>query len=289
VVALLGLTSAVIYGASDFLGGLAARRISALLVTLGSSVVAFVLVGVAVLVERPVWSPSAVLLGAVAGVLGAIGMWAFYACLAVGPMSILSPAVATIYAVVPALTGVALGERFGLPGWIALVAVVVAAGLLAVPRNRDAARVSLRAALLGVAAGLGYAGYIIAIDRTPADSGLAPLLVDLGVSAAVLGIVLGVVHARPAGSQSAGRTAAGFRDPAALRLTLFTGVLLAAANVLLVIALHLGDLAVVGVLNSLYPLGTVALALVVLRERLSRLQTAGVFLAVAGSALLAAG
>ena len=284
MVALLGLTSALIYGASDFLGGLAARRIPALLVTVGSSVVAFVLVGVAVLIERPVWSLSAVSLGAVAGILGAIGMWAFYACLAVGPMSILSPAVATIYAVVPALAGVALGERFGLPGWIALVAVVVAACLLAVPRNADAARVTLRAALLGLAAGLGYAGYIIAIDRTPAESGLAPLVVDLGVSAAVLGVVLAVIRLRTVAPRDAG-----LQDPAALRLTLLTGVLLAAANVLLVVALHLGDLAVVGVLNSLYPLGTVALALVVLRERLSRLQTAGVLLAVAGSALLAVG
>ena len=284
MVALLGLTSALIYGASDFLGGLAARRISALLVTVGSSVVAFVLVGVAVLVERPVWSVSAVLLGAVAGVLGAIGMWAFYACLAVGPMSILSPAVATIYAVLPALTGVALGERFGLPGWIALVAVVVAAGLLAVPRTATAARIRPRAALLGLAAGLGYAGYIIAIDRTPAESGLAPLVVDLGVSSVVLGVVLGALRLRTRGAEGTG-----FRDSTALRLTLLTGVLLAAANVLLVVALHLGDLAVVGVLNSLYPLGTVALALVVLRERLSAVQTAGVVLAVAGSALLAAG
>ena len=59
--------------------------------------------------------------------------------------------------------------------------------------------------------------------------------------------------------------------------------------ILLVIGLHLGELAVMGVLNALYPLGTVLLALVVLRERLSRLQVLGILLAIAASAVLALG
>jgi drug/metabolite transporter (DMT)-like permease len=66
-------------------------------------------------------------------------------------------------------------------------------------------------------------------------------------------------------------------------------VALAVGNILLVIGLHLGDLAVMGVLSSLYPLGTVLLAFLVLRERLSWVQGAGIVLALAGSVLLASG
>jgi len=44
-----------------------------------------------------------------------------------------------------------------------------------------------------------------------------------------------------------------------------------------------------GVLNALYPLGTVVLALIVLRERLGALQIAGIVLALAASAVLALG
>ena len=57
-------------------------------------------------------------------------------------------------------------------------------------------------------------------------------------------------------------------------------------NILLVIGLHLGDLAVMGVLNSLYPLGTVLLAIVLLKERLTLLQGVGIVLALAGAVTL---
>lgn len=112
MVAILGFISAVVYGASDFLGGLASRRMSALLASFIGFVVATVVTAVALLIEQPVWSTEAVVLGALAGVAGAIGTWALYACLAVGPMSILSPGVAAIYAVLPAIVGIVLGERF---------------------------------------------------------------------------------------------------------------------------------------------------------------------------------
>ncbi|MES1170361.1 MAG: EamA family transporter, partial [Leifsonia sp.] len=80
---------------------------------------------------------------------------------------------------------------------------------------------------------------------------------------------------------------AGIRNRAGLVQAVFAGVLLAAGNILLVIGLHLGELAVMGVLNALYPLGTVILAFFVLRERLSLLQTLGIVLALAASAVLA--
>ncbi|WP_297409109.1 DMT family transporter [Naasia sp.] len=284
MVAFLGLTSAIIYGASDFLGGLASRRISSLLVSFLSTGVAMVLVVLVVLVERPVWSMAAVLLGALGGVLGAIGTWAFYASLALGPMSILSPGVAAIYALLPAIVGISLGERFSTLGWIALAAVIGAAVLLGVRRQGDALRVSGRAALLAVVAGVGYAGYIIAIHATPPESGLAPLAVDLLVATALFGLLLLGGRLRRGSAELAG-----LRDGRALNQSLLTGVALAVGNILLVIGLHLGDLAVMGVLSSLYPLGTVLLAFLVLRERLSWVQGAGIVLALAGSVLLASG
>jgi len=80
---------------------------------------------------------------------------------------------------------------------------------------------------------------------------------------------------------------AGIRNRTGVVQAVFAGVLLAAGNILLVVGLHLGELAVMGVLNALYPLGTVILAFFVLRERLSVLQTIGIVLALAASAVLA--
>jgi drug/metabolite transporter (DMT)-like permease len=142
--------------------------------------------------------------------------------------------------------------------------------------------VTPRAVLLGSIAGLGFAGYIIAIDRTPTDSGLAPLLVDLTVATLLYGSVLAVNRARRGSAELAG-----VRNRTGLVQAVFAGILLAAGNILLVIGLHLGELAVMGVLNALYPLGTVILAFFVLRERLSVLQAFGIVLALAASAVLA--
>lgn len=284
MVAILGLVSAVVYGASDFFGGLAARRMPALLASTIGAAVSVVGAAIAVLVERPVWTLQDALFAAVAGVLGAIGTWSFYAGLAIGPMSVVSPGVAMIYAVVPAIVGIALGERFSPIGYVALVAVVAAALLLALPRQRDGARLTPRAILLGTVAGLAYAGYIIAMDRTSAASGLEPLLVELSTAFVVFVIVLALRRARRGPAEFEG-----LREPRLVLQALLAGLLLVVATILLVIGLHLGELAVMGVLNALYPLGTVLLALVVLRERLSLPQVLGILLAIAASAVLALG
>ncbi|MFC5503238.1 EamA family transporter [Lysinimonas soli] len=282
MIALLGLSSALVYGASDFLGGLASRRMTSLLVSLLSQLAALLIVTVVTVSGSGHWSASAVLLGAVAGVAGGIGTWAFYASLAIGPMSVVSPGVAMIYAVVPAIVGFAIGERIAPLGYVALAAVVVAAVLLAVPRQRDPVRVTPRAVVLGSIAGIGFAGYIIAIGRTPRDSGLAPLLVDLCVATLLYGTVLLVNRVRRGRAELAG-----LGDRLGVVQAVLAGILLALGNILLVVGLHLGDLAVMGVLNALYPLGTVILAFFVLRERLSVLQAVGIVLALAASAVLA--
>lgn len=288
MIAVLGLLSAVVYGASDFVGGLASRRLSALETSLTAFGVGALVVGATAAATSPTWSQEVLLWGFLAGLAGSIGQWAFYGMLAIGPMSVLSPAVATIYALVPAVVGLLSGERFAPIGYVALVAVVVAAVLLAVPADRRAARLRPRALLLGLVAGLGFAGYIIAIDRSPVDSGVAPILVDYATSLVVYLVVLAVTLARRRRASPGTRTIDLLsHDRRGYALAALAGLLIGVANILLILALHLGDLALVGVLNSLYPMGTVVLALVVLRERISALQAAGILLALAASAALA--
>lgn len=282
MVAILGFVSAVVYGASDFLGGLASRRMSALLASFVGFVVAAVVSAVAVLIEQPVWSMDAVVLGAIAGVAGSVGTLALYACLAVGPMSVLSPGVAAVYAVLPAVVGSVLGERFPPIGYAALAIVVIAGVLLAAtPESGGARRPTSRALAYAGTAGVAFAGYIIAIDATPAESGLVPLLVDLIAGGLLFVVALGWRRIRRGPGELAG-----LRDRRATLLALAAGALLVTGNILLVIGLHLGDLAVMGVLNSLYPLGTVLLAIAVLKERLTLLQVVGIVLALAGAVTL---
>ena len=61
----------------------------------------------------------------------------------------------------------------------------------------------------------------------------------------------------------------------------------AAANALMLLALRIGDLAIVSALTALYPAGTILLAAVVLRERVAAMQWIGLGLALAAGGMLA--
>ena len=290
MIVLLGLASAIVYGVSDFLGGLGSRRISPLMVSLVSFAVAIVPIAVLTLLVGSVWSSEAVWLGVIAGAAGAGAIWAFYAALAIGPMSVISPTTAAVAALIPAVAGILSGERFSPVGYLALGTLVVAAVLLGVTREQQGGRVGVRAVTLAVVSGVGFGGYNVVMEATPPESQFAPLLVDLMAGAALFALVVVVLHAIRGDSWWGGATspAAADRTPG-LVFALGAGLLMAVANALLVWGLHQGELAIMGVLASLYPLGTVLLALTVLRERLTRVQIVGVVLALAASAALALG
>ena len=74
-----------------------------------------------------------------------------------------------------------------------------------------------------------------------------------------------------------------------LRLALLAAVLDVGANIAMLLALHASLLSLAGVLMSLYPAATVLLAIVVLRERVTRWQAVGMVLALAAVAMIAAG
>lgn len=88
--------------------------------------------------------------------------------------------------------------------------------------------------------------------------------------------------------QAAGIRGRAPRWSAPLGFAMLSGATQAVADVLVVIGIHRGDLAIMAALMALYPLGTIALARVIMGERLTALQVAGIVLAVAASAALSA-
>ncbi|QEO10678.1 DMT family transporter [Protaetiibacter larvae] len=284
MIVLVGLASAIIYGVSDFYGGIGSRRLPPILVSFVSFAVAIVPIAIATPLFGSVWSSEAVWLGAIAGVAGAVSIWAFYAALAIAPMSVISPTVAALAASIPAVVGIARGERFTPIGYLALVVLVVAAALLGITREAGGGRVGVKAIGLAVLSAIGFGGYNVVIELTPPESQLSPLLVDLVVGAALYAIVVAVIRAR----RGAAFPVIG-ADRRGLGYAVVAGVTLAIANALLVWGLHQGQLAIMGVLSALYPLGTVLLALTVLRERLTAVQIVGVVLALGASVALVFG
>lgn len=272
--ALLALGSAVSFGVSDFAGGLAARRASALTVTLLGQIAGLaVLVPAAILVGGTASVP-ALTLGAAAGLFGSLGLVLYLRCMAIGPMGLISPTAALVGAGVPVAWGVILaGEVLRPRAVVGIVAGLVAVVLVAYRPGTSLRAAGTRGPLMAAAAGVAFGLFLVALDRTPADSGLWPLI---GARVAGASLLLAVLARRrrpwPEGS---GRN-----------LAIGSGMMDQVANVLFLLATRAGLLSLASLLSSLYPVVVVVLARQVLHERLTRLQAAGVTLALAATALI---
>ncbi|MGQ0617069.1 MAG: EamA family transporter [Acidimicrobiia bacterium] len=281
--AFLALLSAVGYGAGDFLGGVAARRLPAPAVVWRSNMVGLAGLLVALpLVGADEVAVRDLVIGAVAGVAGGIGILLLYRGLAAGAMSLVAPVTAVLTALVPVAAGLIGGERPS-PGALAGVVLAVAAVALlsgGPDGTPAAARMSRGLLLTALGAGLGFGLFFVGLDATGDDAGLWPIVA--GRSAAVL--LFSVVVALSPTS----RTGFAVRNDRSVVLLVGCGLLDASANALFLVATQLGALTLVAVLGALYPASTVLLARVVLSERLARPQLAGCALAATAVVLVTA-
>jgi len=279
--ALLALASSVSWGLSDFLGGFQSRRHHLLSVMLLSQALALAILIVVVLAGAPTEHDAAATAWAAAvGVLGLVGLTAFYRALAIGTMSIVAPISATGVSI-PVLVGLFSGERpaaLQVAGMVLACCGVVLAARAAPTTDAEARRTGRTAVALALVAAIGFGSFFAGIDRAEQTADVAWVLLAARVADMVVLLAAAAV-VRPRIPTAAGALAAvaavGFFD--------------LLANFLFVIATGRGLLSVVGVLSSLYPAVTVLLARFILHERLSRAQGAGVIITLTGVVALAAG
>lgn len=287
---LLATLSGLSYGAGDFSGALATKKNDAALVTLVVQVISLLALG-AVLVSTSSASVTNgdLAWGALAGIGATVGLTTFYRALADGPMSTAASVTALIGSIVPVTAGLALGEVPNNPTLVGIAlaipsAIIVSVGGLEAhalartlsPRARSLARARISATRrLSVVAGLGFGLFFIALAQASPDAGLYPLLGARGASIAVLAVVLTTrrTWSRIDRSDFGSITVAGLLD--------------FAANSLYLLALTDGSVTWVAAVVSLYPVCTVLLARVFLKEELTRVQIAG--LVMASSALVFVG
>ncbi len=226
----------------------------------------------------------ALVVGALGGVCGAIGLLLLYRGLSLASMSVVSPITAVLSAVVPVIAGLIIGEGLtplhagGVALAIAAVALISRGGESNSDTSTDGAPPSRpsRAVLLSIiVAGVFFGLFVVALDRAGDDVGVWPL-----VAAKPMGVLfaLGVALSQKV-SPVAPRSV--------LPFTFLAGLNDMAANVFALLAAQAGQVAIAGVLVSLYPASTVFLARVIDRERFMRMQIVGFVLAVVGLALIA--
>lgn len=257
-----GLVSAASWGAGNFSGGMASKRQNAMVVVaIAQAFGAVLLVTLALLWGEAIPSLSHLGYGALAGVVGSLGLAALYRGLATANMGIVAPMTAVIAAALPVLFAIISA---GLPGNRQLGGFVIAfAGIWTISRQGRDARLATRALLLSLIAGIGFGLFYIFIDQVSESAVFWPLVITRLTSTALLSLIL--LRRRQA-----------IRRPLNLPHLALTGILETGGSIFFALASASGRLDIAAVLSSLYPAATVFLAWLVLKERLSSRQWVGV-------------
>jgi drug/metabolite transporter (DMT)-like permease len=270
----LGLISAATWGGSDFVGGVGARRAPALLVVASGHIVSFlILLAFCLGIRLAVPGGHYLLFALLGGFEGSLALAIFYRALAMGAMGLTAALTGLLTALVPVVFSI---FSDGLPG--PLTAVGLAAGLTAIwlithAPAKDSPATPPAALLLGALAGTGFGAQLI-LFKLAGGGGLLWTMTSARAAGSVAMVL--VILVKPPK-----RPWKGFWQTGIL-----AGILDTIGNLFYIRAAQLGRLDVAAVVCSLYPAGTILLAALVLHERPTRRQMAGMALALGAVMLL---
>jgi drug/metabolite transporter (DMT)-like permease len=288
----LALVAALVWGTGDFFGGLAARRMPAARATLVAQLAALLLLtGLGLLRGQPFPGGGLLLRSVAAGVGAGLGMLCLYAALGSGAMAVAAPVAALLTTVFPAVASFFLD---GPPGPLRLTGFAVAGVAIWLVAGGGAGGGPVRGALgLAVLAGAGFGTFQVLMRLAGPAAGESALAVARLASIPILvaaslrrggstGVVRQDVSVPPV---RCAKTS--WPGPGTLVLAALAGLFDAGGTALFLAAARAGRLDVASVLSALYPVSTVVLAGLLLRERPSRLQQVGLLLALAAVGLIA--
>lgn len=273
--ALLALVASVLWGSSDFGGGLISRRLHpsvAVLISQGSA-----LIGLIALV--PVFGVPGgwyLVTAAGAGVVGTMSLASFYRAMADAPLSLVAPITAGGTGI-PVLVGLARGEQLSAVQALGIVITLIGVVLASGPEFRGGVHARRQAVVFAILAAIGFGVCYTLLALAVGSGGVFGTLLFQRLAGLV---VLGPIVLRAGLLREARFTA---RRLSALAVIGTSDIV---ANGSYAWAASHGDLAIAAVLASLYPVVTALLARGVLAERLRPVQSLGVVAALGGVLLL---
>ena len=273
---LYGLSSAFMWGAADFCGGLASRKARASQAVLFGEAAGLVALLAALALSGEKWFGwSDWLLCAIAGSMGVLGLLMFFQAITRGLMSVAAPVSALMAAILPVIVG---SFEDGFPGWLTLAGFALALASIWFISQPDGGPKSLRLRLadlsLPLIAGISFGVYLILFHHGSQHALFWPMVSSR--SAGVLTMIIYTLVTRQAFMPA----------KSVWPLIILNGIMDVSGNGLYILAGQTGRMDVAAVLASLYPASTVLLAGLLLHERLNRLQFVGIMAALVAIVLM---
>ena len=276
---ILALFSSLLWGSADFLGGKLTKRHPALAVTAVSQSIGLI-TGIIIVVISSSWLLPTLswdnyfLSGVLAGLLGFIGLIAFYTGLATGQMGVVAP-ISALSVLIPLTIAFINGEKpnsMQLSGMsIALIGAVFASG----PEIKSG--MTIRPLVYAVIAAFGFGGAVAFIAQGSSSSAIMTMT-TMRLTTFIVSLFLLAKY----------RTLGGLSKKN-IPILIVIGAADFIANLFLGVATTKGLVSLAVVLGSLYPIVTALLAFKLLQERLQKVQYVGIAFAITGVAFIAAG
>jgi drug/metabolite transporter (DMT)-like permease len=270
----LGLVSAATWGGSDFVGGVGARRAPAMLVVASGHIVSFLLLlGYCLAIHLAPPGMRSLLYAMVAGFECSLAMAVFYRALAMGAMGLTAALTGLMTALVPVIFSFFYDGPPGPLTMVGLATGLAAIWLITHTPAKGGPGSPPMALLLGALAGTGF-GVQLILFKLASGGGLLWTMTSARAAGSVA-LMLVILVKPPQGPWR------GFWQTG-----IAAGLLDTIGNLFYLRATQFGRLDVAAVVCSLYPAGTILLAALVLKERPTRRQMAGMALAVGAVMLL---
>jgi drug/metabolite transporter (DMT)-like permease len=274
---LFAALASVLFGAADFMGGVAARRAPAASIVFASHLAGLAVAVLAVPLFGGDAGPADLLWGAAGGLSGAWALVIFYHGLATTRVAVIAPVAAVVGTMLPVLFGLWTGERPAALDWAGVVVAFPAFLLLGSGEGPTGRATTRRAVVLGILVGIGFGCFSIFLSRTAPGSGMWPLVPTRAASLVAIAVCAPLLR-MPLLPPRRIRPFAGL-----------IGAIDMSANVLFLLAIRRGLLSLVSVVMALYPAVTVVGARLVFGEQIHRPQMVGLGLAAISVSLIAVG
>jgi uncharacterized membrane protein len=272
----LAILSSILWGGADFFGGKLSKRYQAIAVTAVSQAFGL-LIGITIILVSSSWIKPNLswdgyfLSGICAGLLGFLGLIAFYTGLATGRMGVVAP-ISALSVLIPLTIAFINGEKPSSAQLIGMTIALTGAVFASGPELKGG--LAVKPIVLAVIAAFGFGAAVAFIAKGSADSAIMTMT-TMRFSTFIVALFL---FARF-------RTTGGFKKK---DIPVLVGIGAAdfIANLLLGVATTKGLVSLAVVLGSLYPIVTALLAFKILHERLHKIQYVGIGFAIAGVAVI---
>lgn len=277
----LALSSALAYGVSDYLGGAAARKYSAVFVSAGAFVCSTSLALMLLVVNSGHPTAGDIYFSIGSGFCNALALVTFFTAMSMGKMSVISPVTAILVAGLPIAFSLLSGQQLSPLQISGIVCGLVAVVLLSMTSGGEAPAITGSPVLvwaLTLISGVSFAGILLCLHHISPQAGLSPVALSRGTA---LLLLLPIVVYLWSKSERCNF------DSGIWKWCLGIGLCDMVGTTSSLYAVHHGVLAIVAVLMALYPVGTIVLAVVVAKERVLPLQYVGLTAALVAVVLMA--